>query len=279
MPVSVGAQTKNSGELLAFLHVLRTVDRSSPLLIVVDSTYVANGACLWLLGWQASDWRTGSKQVANVDLWAEVAKNLQSRAPVSVLHVYSHIGFEGNEQADLLAKKAVRLHVARRGLILRPEPAVSRRQYGTTMASLVKVKTLEDQARHQEPAATDTFCYDPKLLARREVATAPARQTQSLGMPPQPTPTVVDLTHEADNAPKDRQRIMAELDELDDEELEGRYQTLRRQYIQSRRRERQQEAAAAHAVSSAGPTTPSLERMQGLEKEGTPEPDAFQDFV
>ena len=128
LPVSVGAQTNNRGELLAFLHVLRTVDRSSPLLIVVDSTYVANGACLWLLGWQASDWRTGSKQVANVDLWAEVAKNLQLRAPVFVMHVYSHIGIEGNEQADRLAKKAVRLHAARRGVMDRPELAVSRRQ-------------------------------------------------------------------------------------------------------------------------------------------------------
>ena len=147
------------------------------------------------------------------------------------------------------------------------------------MASLVKVKTLEDQARHQEPAATDTFCYDPKLLVRREVVTAPVRQTKSSGMSPQSTPTVVDLTHKVDITTQDQPRIMAELDELDDEELEGRYQTLRRQYIQSRRRERQKEAAAAHAVSSAGPTTPSPEHMQGLEKEGTPEPDSFQDFV
>ena len=66
------------------------------------------------------------------------------------------------------------------------------------MASLAKVKTSEDRAKRQEPAATETFCYDPKLLARREVATAPTRQIQDLGMPLQPPPTVIDLAHDAD---------------------------------------------------------------------------------
>lgn len=122
LPVSVGAQNNNRGDLLAFLHVLRTGDRARPLLVVVDSTYVANGACLWLLGWQASGWKTGSKPVANVDLWAAAAENLQPRAPAWAMHVFSHVGIEGNEQADTLAKRAVQHHAARRGVAIRPEP-------------------------------------------------------------------------------------------------------------------------------------------------------------
>ena len=90
---------------------------------------------------------------------------------------------------------------------------------------------------------------------------------------------MIDLTQDTNITPPDQPRGMAELDELDDEGLEGRYQRLRQQYIQTRRQGRQLEAATTQAMSRVGPGTPSPERRGDFEKEGTPEPDAFHEFI
>ena len=62
--------TNNRMELLAAIHALETLDRTSAITIVTDSAYVKNGVTGWIFGWKRNGWKTSNKKpVKNVELW------------------------------------------------------------------------------------------------------------------------------------------------------------------------------------------------------------------
>ena len=105
-------QTKVRPEKPAALHVLKIVPAWLPLQICTDSQLVVDTILYWLAGWERRGWKTKpGKPVENADLWQEIKEALVERtAPTWWVKVPSHMGVEGNEQADRLAKEGVKRH-------------------------------------------------------------------------------------------------------------------------------------------------------------------------
>lgn len=96
--------TNNRMELLAAIHALESLSRSSEITIVTDSTYVKNGVTQWIHNWKRNNWRTASKKpVKNVELWQRLDE-AQARHTVIWEWVKGHAGHPENERADELAR-------------------------------------------------------------------------------------------------------------------------------------------------------------------------------
>ncbi len=101
--------TNNRMELLAAIHGLEALKRSSSVELVTDSEYVGRGIRDWLAKWKAQGWRRreGSRFVAvkNEDLWRRLDAQL-TRHQVKFTHVRGHSGHPENERCDTLAVAA-----------------------------------------------------------------------------------------------------------------------------------------------------------------------------
>lgn len=96
--------TNNRMELLAAIHALETLERSSAITIVTDSAYVKNGVTGWIHGWKRNGWKTSNKKpVKNVELWQRLDE-AQARHDVTWEWVKGHAGHPENERADELAR-------------------------------------------------------------------------------------------------------------------------------------------------------------------------------
>ncbi|MFN8122904.1 MAG: ribonuclease H [Thermoleophilia bacterium] len=102
--------TNNRMELMAVLEGLRAAPEGSEVVLVTDSTYVANAISKgWLAGWQRRGWRTAAKEpVANRELWERMLRELARHRRVTPTLVKGHAGHEANERADRLAQDAAR---------------------------------------------------------------------------------------------------------------------------------------------------------------------------
>ena len=102
--------TNNRMELRAAIEALKALKSPCALTIHTDSRYVMDGITKWIHGWKRNNWRTaGKKPVKNVDLWQELDSLLSSKGhDVSWQWVKGHAGNPGNEQADTLAREALR---------------------------------------------------------------------------------------------------------------------------------------------------------------------------
>lgn len=92
--------TNNQMELKAVIEGLKLLKEPCKVLVVTDSSYVADAINSWLSNWIKKDF----KGVKNIDLWREyleVAKNHQ----VSAKWVRGHSGHEENELCDKLARE------------------------------------------------------------------------------------------------------------------------------------------------------------------------------
>lgn len=101
--------TNNRMELTAVIQGLAALKRPCIVNIYTDSQYVKNGMQEWIHNWKARGWKTASKQpVKNVELWqaldAEVNKH-----QVHWHWIKGHAGNPGNEKADELANRGVKL--------------------------------------------------------------------------------------------------------------------------------------------------------------------------
>lgn len=100
--------TNNRMELLAAIHALETLERSSRITIVTDSAYVKNGVTGWIHGWKRNGWKTSSKKpVKNVELWQRLDE-VQARHIVEWEWVKGHAGHPENERADELARAGMK---------------------------------------------------------------------------------------------------------------------------------------------------------------------------
>ncbi len=102
--------TNNRMELMAVLEGLRAAPEGSEVVLVTDSTYVANAISKgWLASWQKRGWRTAAKEpVANRELWERMLLELARHRKVTPTLVKGHAGHEANERADRLAQDAAK---------------------------------------------------------------------------------------------------------------------------------------------------------------------------
>ncbi len=101
--------TNNRMELLAAIHGLEALKRSSTVELVTDSEYVGRGIRDWLKKWKAQGWRRrdGSRfvPIKNEELWRRLDAQL-ARHHVKFTHVRGHSGHPENERCDTLAVAA-----------------------------------------------------------------------------------------------------------------------------------------------------------------------------
>ncbi len=101
--------TNNRMELLAAIHGLESLKRSTTVELVTDSEYVGRGIRDWLAKWKAQGWRRreGSRfvPIKNEELWRRLDAQL-ARHQVKFTHVRGHTGHTENERCDTLAVAA-----------------------------------------------------------------------------------------------------------------------------------------------------------------------------
>lgn len=101
--------TNNRMELSGAIAALRHVaDRSGPVAIYTDSTYVIQGITQWIWGWRRRGWKTAEgADVLNRELWEELSELVSARGgstgTVQWHWVRGHVGTPGNERADAIS--------------------------------------------------------------------------------------------------------------------------------------------------------------------------------
>ena len=101
--------TNNQMELQAVISGLEALKSRSDVEVVTDSSYVAQGAESWMVGWKKNGWRRREgnswKPVKNVELWQKLDQLLTTHK-VRFTHVRGHMGHPENERCDVLAVAA-----------------------------------------------------------------------------------------------------------------------------------------------------------------------------
>ncbi len=103
------ATTNNRMELMAVIQGLEALTRPVKLLITTDSKYVMQAFTDgWLKNWKRRSWRTADgKAVKNQDLWERIDAAMGVHQ-VMWEWVKGHSGHPFNEEADALARLAIR---------------------------------------------------------------------------------------------------------------------------------------------------------------------------
>ena len=99
--------TNNKMELTAAIEALSHVrDRSGPVEVYTDSTYVIKGIREWIHGWKRRGWMTiEGTPVVNRELWQQLDDLVAQRQRGSLRwhYVRGHVGIPGNERVDAIA--------------------------------------------------------------------------------------------------------------------------------------------------------------------------------
>jgi ribonuclease HI len=119
LPPIFGTPTNQKAELYAAIQAVKTGIRSLianhpdmikpvTLEIRLDSEYVRKGATEWMHKWKKNGWLTSTKKpVQNKELWMLLDNAMQLQTPsmqIRWIHVAGHVGINGNERADQLAR-------------------------------------------------------------------------------------------------------------------------------------------------------------------------------
>ena len=100
--------TNNRMELMAVIKALESLKYAETVEVITDSKYVQQGMTEWLPGWIKRGWRKATGEaVLNRDLWEALVK-ASARHTVSWSWVRGHSGHPDNEEADRLARAAIR---------------------------------------------------------------------------------------------------------------------------------------------------------------------------
>lgn len=106
----ISGTTGNRAEMTAIIRAMEyAIDQELEYFeIITDSKYCQQGMTEWAAYWARNDWRTTSgNPVANVDLWKEIKKLLESIQRLKVSWIKGHSGNAFNDRADFLAAKGV----------------------------------------------------------------------------------------------------------------------------------------------------------------------------
>ncbi|HAF61647.1 MAG TPA: ribonuclease HI [Anaerolineaceae bacterium] len=99
--------TNNRMELTAALQALKVVPSTVPVTIFTDSQYLKKGIEEWLPNWIARGWRRKGGVLANVDLWQDLAKEINTHS-ITWKWVRGHNGNIYNERVDKIARNAIK---------------------------------------------------------------------------------------------------------------------------------------------------------------------------
>ena len=105
--------TNNQMELAALLRTLDYIEDNYPddsVTIITDSSYVCKSWNEWMENWARNGWINSKKQVVEnlgymKQLWEYRRRDFFH---CSVEHCHGHVGIEGNEYADMLARGQVK---------------------------------------------------------------------------------------------------------------------------------------------------------------------------
>jgi ribonuclease HI len=101
------ATTNNRMELMAAIKGLESLKRPCKVRLTTDSQYVMKGIQEWMDNWKRRGWKTATrKPVKNVDLWQRLDR-IAREHEIEWRWVRGHSGHPENEQADMLANKAI----------------------------------------------------------------------------------------------------------------------------------------------------------------------------
>lgn len=101
--------TNNRMELSGAIYALNLVrgQKTHPVRIYTDSSYVIQGITDWVHSWKRRGWvKVDGQPVVNRDLWTELDRLVDARratGPASFLHVRGHSGVPGNERCDRIS--------------------------------------------------------------------------------------------------------------------------------------------------------------------------------
>ncbi|NXV76255.1 RNH1 Ribonuclease, partial [Atlantisia rogersi] len=102
-----GRQTNQRAEIHAACKAIEQAKSQNikKLIIYTDSKFTINGITSWVDNWKTNGWRTSSGgSVINKDDF-ERLDNLTRGIEIQWMHVPGHAGFQGNEEADRLARE------------------------------------------------------------------------------------------------------------------------------------------------------------------------------
>ena len=102
--------TNNRMELTAALQALKALNRPCQVDFFTDSEYLRRGITEWLPGWRRRGWKRKGGALANQDLWQALDSALAGHT-ITWHWVRGHTGDPLNEQADRLARQAMRKQV------------------------------------------------------------------------------------------------------------------------------------------------------------------------
>ena len=98
--------TNNRMEVTAALEALRNLKKASRVRLHTDSSYLLNGATIWLNDWKKRDWKRKHGELQNIDLWKELDVEL-AKHQIEWVWVKGHAGNTLNERVDELARNAI----------------------------------------------------------------------------------------------------------------------------------------------------------------------------
>ena len=99
--------TNNQMELKAVIEALKSLKKTSEIIVYTDSIYVKDGITKWIFNWKKNGYRSANKKpIKNVELWQELDQ-LNSQHQIEYKWIKGHSGNKYNEIADQLAVKAI----------------------------------------------------------------------------------------------------------------------------------------------------------------------------
>uniref|UniRef100_A0A8C3KC19 Ribonuclease H1 n=1 Tax=Calidris pygmaea TaxID=425635 RepID=A0A8C3KC19_9CHAR len=102
-----GRQTNQRAEIHAACKAIEQAKSQNikKLIIYTDSKFTINGITSWVDNWKTNGWRTSSgASVINKEDF-ERLDNLSKGIEIQWMHIPGHAGFQGNEEADRLARE------------------------------------------------------------------------------------------------------------------------------------------------------------------------------
>ncbi|NXD81391.1 RNH1 Ribonuclease, partial [Halcyon senegalensis] len=102
-----GRQTNQRAEIHAACKAIEQAKSQNikKLIIYTDSKFTINGITNWVDNWKTNGWRTSSGgSVINKEDF-ERLDNLSKDIEIQWMHIPGHAGFQGNEEADRLARE------------------------------------------------------------------------------------------------------------------------------------------------------------------------------
>ncbi len=100
--------TNNRMEMMAAIAALEALKRPSRVDLTTDSRYLRDGITRWIHDWKRRGWKTAAKKpVKNVDLWQRLEAAAEGHE-IAWHWVRGHSGHPENEQADSLARQAIK---------------------------------------------------------------------------------------------------------------------------------------------------------------------------